>query len=301
MADATVREATPAEAARLAGWFPQSELAGLPAPEAARRFAQACADGATTLRVLVEGNDVLAAVCSRRVAALAGGTRVGVVLARGGAPESGGRNASVPILLRGVLRQYPGAAVACVTGGADPKALRKMGFASWGRAAVRVPARGLPRVPAGARLRPAFAVDLEGLARTRDAGAGAVAVVRTTADWERLLVRWRALAEAGARAPEAHVVLRGDQRIAYVVVQPGEGSLAVLEAAGDSAASAGAAGALARGRRLATVEGPAIPGLADAPGAAPVAGDDATLAARLSEDVDVSGVTADPLSAVDRL
>lgn len=301
MAEATVREATPAEAQRLAGWFPQPELAGLPAAEAARRFAESCADGATTLRVLVEGADVLAAVCSRRVAAQVGGARVDLVLARGGAPESGARNASVPILLRGVLRQYPGAALACVTGGADPKALHKIGFAAWKRPAVRVPARSLPRVPAGARVRPAFAVDLAGLVATRDGAAGRVAVVRSAADWDRLLARWRALAEAGARAPEARVVLRDDIRLAYVVVQADGDVLRVLEAAGEPRAVAGAAGALARGRRLAAVEGPAVPGLADAPGAQALAGDDLTLAAKLDESVELAPVGTDPLSAVDRL
>lgn len=303
MSQATVREATPAEAATVAAWFELPELAGLSSAAAAAQFAADCT-GDTTLRVLVEGDDILAAIRSRRAAASVNGERRGVVLARGGAPAADEPNASVPILLRGVLRQYKGAALVCVTAGVDPKALKKMGFAPFKRGRVTTIAADLPRVPPGARCRPAFAVDLAAVDGLRTAGNSALRLERTTSDWNGLLQRWRALAGAGAAAPAAHVVLRDDARVAYLITRAADGALEVLEAAGDGDAIAGAAGALARGAGLTAVTAPHnTPGLKGRSEIVAATAAEVTWAGKLVEELDLETIAkaGEPLSGAERL
>jgi len=303
MSQATVREATPAEAAQVAGWFELPEFAGLDAGAAARRFAEDCT-GDTMLRVLVEGDDILAAVRSTRVAAEVNGSRAGVVLAQGGAPAADEPNASVPILLRGVLRQYKGAALVCVTAGVDPKSLKKMGFAPFKRGTVTAAAAELPRVPSGARCRPAFAVDFDATGALREGRTALLRLERSPGDWRKMVDRWRGLATQGGSAPEAHVVLHDDDRIAYLIVQPQGDTLVVLEAAGDGDAIAGAAGAIARGRGLAQVAAPHnTPGLKGVSAIASAKASEVTWAGKLSEDVDLEAIAkaGEPLSGAERL
>ncbi|MHC5019510.1 MAG: hypothetical protein ACYTGX_05255 [Planctomycetota bacterium] len=303
MSQATVREATPAEAARVAGWFELPEFAGLDPDTAARRFAEDCS-GDTTLRVLVEGDDILAAVRSTRIAAEVNGARAGVVLAQGGAPAADEPNASVPILLRGVLRQYKGAALVCVTAGVDPKSLKKMGFAPFKRGSVTAAAAELPRLPSGARCRPAFPIDFDAAGALRSGGKALLRLERSAGDWRTLVDRWRSLAGAGAAAPDAHVVLRDDERLAYLIVRPDGDTLQVLEAAGDGDAIAGAAGALARGRGLAAVTAPHnTPGLKGASEITAAKASEVTWAGKLAEDVDLEAIAkaGEPLSGAERL
>ncbi len=303
MSQATVREATSAEAVRVASWFDLPELAGLAADAVARRFAEDCS-GHTTLRVLVEGDDILAAVRSTRLAAEVNGTRAGVVLAQGGAPAADEPNASVPILLRGVLRQYKGAALVCVIAGVDPKSLKQMGFAPFKRGTVSAAASELPRLPAEARCRPAFAVDVEAVDGLRRSGKSLLRLERSAGEWNGLLDRGRGLAADGASAPEAHVVLSDDTRCAYLIVRADGDALHVLESGGDGDAIAGAAGALARGRGLATVIAPHnTPGFKGRSEITAAKAAEVTWAGKLAEDVDLEAIAkaGEPLSGAERL
>ena len=305
MSQAVVRDGTAEEAAKVAPWFAGPETVGLAPAAVVEWFRARLADGAS-LRILTEGTEILAAAWSRRVVADAGGQRVDALLIQGGAPESKLRNASVPILLRGLLKQASGAAVACVTSGGEAKGLGPLGFRAWPGATVTVPARALPRIPAGARVRPAAPVDLAGLVAARDGDARALRIARTAEDWRALLDRWRALRAAGARAPEAHAILRDADRLGYVCVHAEGDTLRVLEAArrpDARKALLGAAGALARGRRLAKVVMPAacLEGVAGAPAPAPVA--EPSFGCSLDEALDLAACESggDPLSGVDRL
>ena len=109
-------------------------------------------------------------------------------------------------------------------------------------------------------MRGGLPIDFDATGGLRDGRKALLRLERSASDWRRMVDRWRGLAGDGAAAPEAHVVLKDDDRVAYLIVRAHGDSLEVLEAAGDGDAVAGAAGAIARGlerrgarRRLALV------------------------------------------------
>ncbi len=304
MPQAVVREAEAGEIPALAPLFSAT-------PDGLARRARG-----GRIRVLVEGTDVLAAVLTRQAAGAIAGRRIGVLLVAAGVPPTQRRSASLSVLLRGALRQEAGCALALTTSGADAKQIGGIGFRPLAARETASPARELPRIPAGARVRPAFPADAEGLAALRDgADRRPLSIPRGRREWEELVLPHGPheprgpdgpAAVATGSSPAVHVVLGDSSRIAYAVVR-GEGdALRVLESAGDAAALRGALGAIARGRDLTRVvaAGPGIGDpLAGAPGATSAETTASTLVAALEDDLDLEPLVAagDTVTGLERI